>query len=238
MKYIQTLVFIIATTYILNAQETKKVHYSSWNTINIEKDFNNKWSVGNEFNFRRTNFLSNWEQFILRPSIHYKPEKDLDLTLGYSYIKNFHFSDYSTPINAIENNIFQQVTLNYKFSKYSFAHRLRFEERFIDNIITSDNGYKIDEVIHKNRFRYKFQLTIPLIQKEKSLNILMYDEAFLDFGNGLRPEKLDQNWMFFGVSFNVNNHVKVRTGYHDIYIPKTNITIFNKIWKTTLTYKI
>ena len=238
MKYIQTFVFIIATTYILNAQEIKKVHYSSWNTINIEKDFNSKWSVGNEFNFRRTNFLSNWEQFILRPSIHYKPDKDLDLALGYSYIKNFHFSDYSTPINAIENNIFQQVTLNHKFSKYSFAHRLRFEERFIDNVIATDNGYRIDGVMHKNRFRYKFQLTIPLIQKEKLLNLLMYDEAFLDFGNRLRPEKLDQNWMFFGVSFNVNNHVKVRTGYHDIYIPKTNITISNKIWETTLTYKI
>lgn len=39
-----------------NAQEQFS-HVSSWNTIDIHYKLNDKWSVNNEMNFRRTNFL-------------------------------------------------------------------------------------------------------------------------------------------------------------------------------------
>ncbi|WP_438961613.1 DUF2490 domain-containing protein [Nonlabens sp.] len=239
MKGLVVLFFFFIS--FLNTAQDQETHYSSWNTINIQKEINNKWSVNTELNFRRTNFLKDWEQFIIRPFIHYTFENDLDIAIGYSYIKNYSYSDYSKPIDALEHNIFQQLTIKHKFSRFSLHHRLRFEERFAQNIVaTSTNEFVTDGTTHKNRFRYKFQITVPVITftTNRSLGLVLYDEAHIDFGTGLRPEKLDQNWMFLGVSFRASEHIKIRSGYHDIYAKRGDIFINNRIWETTLTYKI
>lgn len=60
----------------------------------------------------------------------------------------------------------------------------------------------------------------------------------LDFGNGLRPEKLDQNWMFSGISFRASELIKIRSGYNDIYAKRGDIFMNSCIWETTLTNKI
>lgn len=225
---------------MLKAQE-RETHYSSWNTINIHKKVNEKWSVNTEFNFRRTNFLRDWEQFIIRPFVHYTFENDLDIAVGYSYIRNYNYADFSTPIDFTENNIFQQLTIKHKFSRFSFNHRLRFEERFQENVVEIEpNVYSIDGIRYRNRFRYRFQIAVPLktFKATTSLSLVVYDEVHLDLGNGLRPEKLDQNWMFVGISFRASEHIKIRSGYHDIYAKRGAIFINNQIWETTITYKI
>lgn len=240
IKYLGVLCLIIISFLKVNAQE-RETHHSTWNTIDINKKLNKKWSANTEFNFRRTNFLGDWEQFIIRPFVHYTFEDDLDIAVGYSYIKNYNYSEYSTPIDFIEQNIFQQLTIKHKFSRFSFDHRLRFEERFQQNIVkTEANSYSIEGVKYRNRFRYKFQITVPLktFISHRTLSLVVYDEAHLNFGNGLRPEKLDQNWMFLGFSFRASEHIKVRTGYHDIYAKRGDLFINNQVWETTLTYKI
>lgn len=240
MKIIVIFLFVLVSFTTIHSQEVK-TQYSSWNSLNIVNNFNKEWSTNVELNLRRTNFLRDWEQFVLRPFVHYTFENDLDIAIGYSYIKNYNYASYSTPIDAIENNAFQQLTIKHKFSKFSFDHRLRFEERFIENVVESnDNTFRVDGTKNRNRFRYKFQITIPVktFAENRSLSLVIYDEAFLDFGNGLRPEKLDQNWMFLGASFRASAHIHIRSGYHDIYAKRGDIFINNRIWETTLTYKI
>lgn len=241
MRFFIILVFTVLTLYNAHAQDENKRHYSSWNTINVVNKFNDQWVVNVELNARRTNFLRDWEQIVIRPFVHYMFENDLDIAIGYSYIKNYNYASYGTPIDATENNIFQQLTIKNKFSKFSFDHRLRFEERFIDKITENDGGtFIIDGTTYRNRFRYKFQITVPVktFTSNQSLSLVIYDEAFLDFGNGLRPEKLDQNWMFIGVGFRASEHIHIRSGYHDIYAKRGSIFRNNRIWETTLTYKI
>lgn len=241
MRCVVLLLLVCCMSIDSLAQENRATHYSSWNTINVVYDIDDTWSTNVEFNFRRTNFLKDWQQFVLRPFVHYKLEEGLDIALGYSYIENYQYAPFSTPIDAMENNIFQQLSINHKFSKFSFDHRLRFEERFIDNIVQMEDGVFVKMgTKHKNRFRYKFQIAVPLkkIGAHGSLSVVVYDEAHLDFGNGLRPEKLDQNWMFLGVSLRASKKIKIRTGYHDIYAKRGDLFINNQVWETTITYKI
>ena len=240
LKYIFVPLFI-AFALLKTCGQEQETHYSSWNTINIQKKLNNKWSVNTELNLRRTNFLRDWEQFIIRPFIHYTFENDLDLSVGYSYIKHYSYSDFSRPIDIIENNIFQQLIIKHKFSKFLLDHRLRFEERFQQQIVEiTPNVFITDGVTYKNRFRYKFQIGILLesFGLPRNISLVLYDEVHLDFGNGLRPEKLVQNWMFLGLSFRASEHINIRTGYHDIYAKRSELFINNRIWETTFTYKI
>lgn len=106
MKNIILIVTIFLSIYSIKAQKQKFAHYSNWNTINISKDFNTNWSTNIQLNLRRANFLSNWEQIIIRPFLYYRLEKDLDIALGYSFIRNYHHSNFSTPLDVTENNIF------------------------------------------------------------------------------------------------------------------------------------
>jgi hypothetical protein len=241
-KMRQLLITILVLLIVSKSfSQENNTHNSVWNTINIHKKLNDKWSLSTELHFRRTNFLKDWEQFIVRPFVHYKFENDLDLAVGYSYIKNYNYSEYSTPIDAIENNIFQQLSIKHKFSEFSFEHRLRFEERFQQNIVEiAPNIYIKEGLKYRNRFRYKFQITVPLttLSSNQVLELVLYDEVHLDLGNGLRPEKLDQNWIFIGFSFYPSKHIKIGSGYHDIYLKRGDLFINNQIWETSLIYKI
>ncbi|OIQ19478.1 DUF2490 domain-containing protein [Lacinutrix sp. MedPE-SW] len=241
MKHKKHVCLILVLTFVFytKAQE-KQTHYSSWNTINFSKKINNNWFVNTEFNLRRTNFLKSWEQFIVRPFVHYRISSNLDIAFGYSFIKNYNYSTYSIPIDVVENNIFQQLTTKQKFSRFSFIHRFRLEERFIGKVIENDfNSYSLKGNNYKNRFRYKFQILVPIkFNASHKIHVVVYDEVHLDLENGLKPKNLDQNWMFLGVSFNANNHINIKTGYHEIHAYRTNFLINNKIWETTITYNL
>jgi hypothetical protein len=122
------------------------------------------------------------------------------------------------------------------------VHRLRLEERFIDNVTQGQEGeFEMGEIKKNNRFRYRFQINFPIktFKNGKELGLVGYNEGFLSLDTGLWPKTFDQNWTFFGISFNPNKKWNIRSGYHDI-IAKTGTDshIKNHIWETTLTFKI
>lgn len=236
-------VLILALFYAsTNAQETNGRHYSSWNTLSLMANIHSQSRVDSEFSLRRTNFLSDWEQIIIRPSLHYEMKDNIQVGLGYSYIKNFSYSEYSTPLDASENNIWQQLVIEQPLPRLSLIHRFRFEERFIESVAQNTNGDFIKNGINRrNRLRYRFVVSIPLkiFENRTKLRLITYDEAFLNFGNGLRPKKFDQNWIYFGIDYRANEKWSIRSGYHDIYAKAENdLSISNHIWETTLTFRI
>ena len=240
MKRLTIALLMIASTLYVNAQEVNQ-YYSSWNTTDIGVKINDKWSVNSEFNIRRTDFLKKWEQFIIRPFIHYRLSKELDIALGFSYIDNNSFSKFRAPIDFKEHNIFQQLSINQSFSKFSIQHRLRFEERFQQKIVEIEpNFYNINGTIYRHRLRYKFQVTVPIktFASNSKLNLVLYDELHLDFEDSYRPEAVDQNRVNVSLSFQINNHIKIRSGYHDIYLIRKNNNFNNRIWETKIIYKI
>ncbi|MCF1421117.1 DUF2490 domain-containing protein [Mangrovimonas futianensis] len=223
------------------SQDTNYKHYSSWNTLILEGAISAKYYVSAEFNFRRTNFTTDWEQFIVRPSFHYISKEEVDLSIGYSYIKNYAYSSFSTRLDVLENNVWEQVILKNKFKKFNLAHRLRLEQRFKDRLVNNQGVYQIEGTKFNHRFRYRFIVNIPIFKEElkTKLQVTAYDEVLLNLDQGVRPKSLNQNWMFLGLKYRINDKVSIRSGYHDVYL-KLNSDSFvtNHIWETTLTYKI
>ena len=242
MKKIIGIFFLLSVVNTINGQEIKKDHSSSWNSIMTKMELSEHWQLVCEFHFRRTNFLQDWEQVIARPSVHYKPNTTYDFSIGYSYIKNFAFSEFSNPINTNEHNLWQQVALNHSSGKIKFNHRFRFEERFVDNIIEpSIASYIIDGTSYKNRFRYRFTLKRPIIKVKENtfISVKIFDEIFINQDKGICPKSFNQNWFYVGLDYPLNKHFTLGIGYHNIGLKGIgNTFITNTILQTTVGYTI
>ena len=230
-------ILVLFASKTLLGQSKDFTHSSSWNTVTVKANLNEKLFLKNEFNFRRTNFLQDWEQIVLRPSVQYKLDNALTAAVGYTYIQNYSYAEFSTPINTRENNLWQQFFLKQVFKHFDISHRLRFEERFREQVSRVNNHLAISGTDYSGRLRYRFIVTVPLLKK-KHISVIAYDEVFLDFETGLQPKSLNQNWMFIGLRFSESEHITITSGYHNINIPKDNFSITNHIWETSLIYTL
>ncbi|NNE76089.1 MAG: DUF2490 domain-containing protein [Pricia sp.] len=219
----------------LNAQKQEFKHYSGWNTLSVKGELNEEWSLKSEFNFRRTHFLKDWEQIVLRPSVQYSLNGVLSTAIGYSFIHNYPYAEFSAPLSTREDNIWQQLYLKQSFDHFDLNHRLRLEERFRD-VVNTVGSPTIKGTEYSNRLRYRMTVSIPMFLVQ-GLNIVAYDEVFLDLEKGIQPKGLDQNWLFLGIRFPESEHISITSGYHKIYIPLgNNGSVSNHIWETNLTY--
>jgi hypothetical protein len=242
MKNSCITLLLLLVFHQVSAQEQRiKRHSSSWNSFIPKVKINNSFYIASEFHFRRTNFLKDWEQFIMRPAIHFKMNETYDVALGYSYIRNYSYSDFSIPMNANEHNLWQQVQLSHAEGKINIKHRFRFEERFIDKIVTVSNGhYKIKGNNYNNRFRYRFTLTRPMLKitKNKSISIKVFDEIFMNLENGIQPKSFNQNWFYVGFNYPITSKISVGIGYHTIGLKSGNGFINNNILQTTISFAV
>ncbi|TXE18568.1 DUF2490 domain-containing protein [Psychroserpens burtonensis] len=242
MKNIYIAFLLILVFNLASAQENSASHSSSWNSFIPKVKIDNSFYITSEFHFRRANFLKGWEQFIIRPAIHFKKNETYDFALGYSFIKNYSFADFSIPINANEHNIWQQVQLSQSQGKISFKHRFRLEERFIDKIVeSSNNHYGIGGGNYNNRFRYRFTVTRPIIKikEDKSISVEIFNELFMDLEDGIRPKAFNQNWFYVGLGYPITSKMGLGIGYHNIGLNGGNNTfITNHILQTTITYLV
>lgn len=234
--YLITLLSILSISVSFGQRENYS-HSSSWNTFTVKADISENLSFKNEFNFRRTNFLKDWEQIVLRPAVQYKIDKRLAVSAGYSYIQNYKYAVFSSPIDFKENNIWQQLLIKQNFASFDLSHRIRFEERFRLTIGLVDQNTIITGTDYSGRLRYRFIINVPVLKKQ-DISLLLYDEVFLDFEQQLQPVELDQNWMFIGFQFRESEHITIKSGYHNINIPRTGKTITNHVWETTLIYDL
>jgi len=234
--YLITFLSILSISVSFGQRENYS-HSSSWNTFTVKAGINKNLVLKNEFNFRRTNFLKDWEQIVIRPYLQYKIEKSLTVATGYSYIQNYNYATFSSPIDFKENNLWQQLLIKQYFTHFDLSHRIRFEERFRQTIGLVDQNTIITGTDYSGRLRYRFIINVPVLKKQ-DISLLLYDEAFLDFEQQLQPVKLDQNWMFIGFQFRESKHITIKSGYHNINIPRTGKTITNHVWETMLIYDL
>ncbi|MDY8136148.1 DUF2490 domain-containing protein [Aquimarina sp. 2201CG5-10] len=211
--------------------------YSSWNSLILDYHINDHFYIKNEAHFRRTNYLSNWQQILIRPSIHYQLNNEVDLATGYSYARN-----YNSAKDFDENNLWQQVLLSHKSSILKFKHRFRYEERFIEQVqLVSPGIYHSNGIHFSTRFRYRFTFSLPLLKvtDHKKIGFTAFDEIWLNTDKGIVPKSLNQNWLYAGLTYPILKKGKLGIGFMSDYTTLTDATHkTNTILQTTLNYHI
>lgn len=221
LKRFSTLTFIILIS--INYAFTQNSRLNDDNSIGWYNYFgtiklNDKYSLHTEYQFRRTNFISNPQQGLLRTGLNYQVNPKLQLRLGYAWIETFPYGDI--PINGMgkeftEHRIFQMATLTDKVSSIDLSHRFMLEQRWIGRY-TNASFDKQDDFIFLNRFRYMFRLQVPLKGKSvvnKTAYLALYDEIFIGFGQNVNENIFDQNRVGLILGYRFSNSLRIETGY-------------------------
>jgi hypothetical protein len=195
--------------------------FNIWMSANVKYNLHPKWYLNTEIHIRRANGFNNWQQFIVRPSVHYVLKPYADLSVGYSYILSYPYGKQAIPITTPEHNIWEQALLKHEFGRVQFKHRYRFEQRFQGvREQCCDESYFINGFELAERFRYRLTLVIPVAWEGRWF-ISVFDEVFINQSSFV-PISFDQNWAYLGAGFKFNQRGTVQLGYFDPFIRKSD----------------
>ncbi len=216
--YIIVLLSVISDS--INAQNTRLSNYNTIGWYNYFGTFkvSQKFGIHTEYQFRRTEIITEWQQSLLRVGVNYQLNPKIQFRLGYAWIETFSYGEI--PINGMgrdftEHRLFQMATLTDKVSIVDLSHRFMLEQRWVGRY-SNANFTNEDEFPLLNRFRYMFRLQIPLKGKEtidKTLYISIYDEIFIGFGDNVNENIFDQNRIGILLGYRFSSLVRIEAGY-------------------------
>ncbi len=188
--------------------------YNYFGTFKLSK----KLGLHTEYQWRRDNVITNWQQSLLRVGINYNLNPKVLLRVGYALIETFPYGEY--PLNGLgrdftEHRIYEMLQLSHKEGIIDFSHRFMLEQRFVGRY-SSTSMKKEDEFPLLNRMRYMFRVQAPLKGKEikdKTAYIAFYDEIFIGFGKNVNTNIFDQNRMGILLGYRFNRNVRIEGGY-------------------------
>jgi hypothetical protein len=216
--YIIVLLSVISGS--INAQNTRLSNYNAIGWYNYFGTFkvSQKFGIHAEYQFRRTEIVTEWQQSLLRVGVNYQLNPKVQFRLGYAWIETFSYGEI--PINGMgkdftEHRLFQMATLTEKVSIVDLSHRFMLEQRWVGRY-SNANFTNEDEFPLLNRFRYMFRLQIPLKGKEtidKTPYISIYDEIFIGFGDNVNENIFDQNRIGILLGYRFSSLVRIEAGY-------------------------
>jgi hypothetical protein len=218
LPLIVTIIFFIP--YLSFAQNTRLNHHNTIGWYNYFGRFklSDKLGLHTEYQWRRENVITDWQQSLLRIGLNYNLNPRVLLRAGYAWIETFPYGEY--PINALgrdftEHRIFEMLQLSHKEGIIDLSHRFILEQRFVGKY-SSAAVKKEDAYPLLNRMRYMLRLQTALTGKEikdKTAYIAVYDEIFIGFGKNVNANVFDQNRVGALIGYRFNKNVNIEAGY-------------------------
>ncbi|MCG9880149.1 MAG: DUF2490 domain-containing protein [Bacteroidia bacterium] len=188
--------------------------YNYFGTIKLT----DKIGVHTEYQWRRDNYITDWQQSLLRVGVNYQASNGILLRAGYGWIETFNYGDI--PLNAYgknftEHRIFQMAQLTHNEGKVSFSHRFMLEQRFVGKY-SSANVNREDSYPLLHRIRYMFRMQAPFVGSaigDKTPYWAMYNEVFIGFGKNVNANVFDQNRLGILLGYQWNKNLRIEAGY-------------------------
>jgi len=176
----------------------------NWAIYFGNKKFNDKWNLHHEVQYRNYNVVGDLEQLLLRTGVGYNlAENNANLLLGYGFIRSENYASDDSKFIVNEHRIYQQLQFKQSFGRFSFGHRYRMEERFIDNGFIES---------FKMRFRYFLTAKVALSQPTmvaKTFYLSAYNEIFLNIGDA----PFDRDRLYGGLGYKATDNLSFELGY-------------------------
>jgi hypothetical protein len=189
-----------------------------WYTYFGTFKLSNKLGLHTEYQFRRANVITDWQQSLLRLGLNYQLHPTVQVRVGYGWIETFPYGEF--PLNGFgkqftEHRIFQMAQLSQKVGKVDFSHRFMLEQRFLGKY-SDAQATKESEFPLLHRMRYLVRMQVPLKGNEiqdKTPYLAIYDEVFVGFGENVNANVFDQNRIGVLLGYRFSKKFRLEGGY-------------------------
>lgn len=211
-------VLMIACSSIARGQKSVTNEEQAWFGVMNQTRFSKQWGVWLDAHLRlKDHFVGDLSQGIVRVGPTFYLNDDVRLTAAYAYVHTFPATGHAN-IGLPEHRPWQQVQWFMRGDKARLMQWVRLEERFRRKTLNDNalgDGYNFNW-----RVRYNFALFLPLTQKRfepGSLQFLVNDELFVNFGKNIVYNHFDQNRFFVGLVYQVKKQAQLHFGYMNLY---------------------
>lgn len=220
------LIFLISLIFNKTDAQTKRqsgTNNNVWFYYIGSHKLNEKWGIHIEGQFRRSDFLNQWQQILLRSGINYHPTQNILFTAGYVFAQTYPYGVYPSGSAFPENRFWQQIQVRTPLQKMEWVSRLRTEQRFVNQPVKQASGsYQPGDAVYTNRFRLMNRLSIPLNRKKiepGSTYLSVSDELFVNSGKNVGMNVFDQNRAIVSLGYFMDRLGRIELGYmfHDVH---------------------
>lgn len=214
-------IIVMTATLLCSGVAGAQVRRTDFNTISWTNTMNTlylnkKVSLWLEYQYRREQFVENWQQSLLRTGVQFHAKNGVSALLGYGYIITYPYGEYPAgPYQIPEHRIYEQLIWNGQIGRVGLNHRLRLEQRFVGKIDQKADVAEVTDWIFTNRVRYQLRAAVPLnrpTMQDKTWFAVLYDELFIGFGPNVNQNVFDQNRLGLMVGYQFSGRVKVEGG--------------------------
>ncbi len=218
-KLLLPLLFLPFFTLPAGAQD-KPVSYvqQSWIGWYPQVKFSKHWGAWFDSELHTTDhYFNGFSQGILRLAGTYYNNKGNKFTAGYGYADYFPGDNHKF-ISIPEHYSWEQYQWFRNTRKHKLMQWLRMEQKFKQNVIddyTADNSYTLTY-----KLRYNILYTLSLNKRglvPGALSLALGNELYLYYGPHISNHLFDQNRVFIGFSYAVNNHDNFVFGVTNIF---------------------
>ncbi|MEJ7644167.1 MAG: DUF2490 domain-containing protein [Chryseolinea sp.] len=167
-------------------------------------------------------------QYQLRTGLEIKLKNHFSVVpIAYVYTWNYQYGKQPAVYQNHEHRIWQQVACKHSIGIFSVDHRLRPEQRFIQQHSKMPNGDVFDDGYTVNQFRLRYRLMgrLPLNSKEigaKTFYVSVYDEIFMSWGERVAYSEPDQNRIYAGIGYQFDDAFGLQGGFLYQMLVKSN----------------
>ena len=220
MQKLILLLLLVSLCTSAHAQNNRLSTYERIGWYNYFGSFmlHNKISIHTEYQYRRENIITHWQQGLLRLGVNYHFNSDVLIRMGYAWIETFPYGEL--PVNGLgkdftEHRIFQMIQLLQRAGTVNISHRYMLEQRFVGRY-SSPFLHQEDEFPLLHRMRYMIRLQIPISGSgidDRSTYIACFNEIFIGFGNNVNANIFDQNRIGIMAGYRFNSKLRLEAGY-------------------------
>ena len=216
----QHIVFVILLMHLSSKAQHKTEHTNMlWAGYYNIVHFNKNWSLVSDAQLRTKDWTEKWSQLLVRSGLSYTFNDHIAVTGGLAFLKNAQYVEKQLFLKN-EWRPWQEISYQVKLNKINLTQRIRTEQRFLQQLV-NNNLTKTYEYIF--RFRYRFDLQIPL--QQDNLKLLIGNEVLVNPRYINTTRFFDQDRIFAALHYKVTDHTSLQLQYFKIFQWHSNTSV-------------
>ncbi|MFD2571560.1 DUF2490 domain-containing protein [Spirosoma soli] len=234
---VAVLMCLLPFTGVGQQNRLKDFNQIGWFVYNGDHKLSKKWELHTEYQWRRVNWVTAWQQSLARVGTVYSLNDKVKFGFGYTNLITYPYGDYPTAETGVpypEHRLYEDIQIADTIGVIQLSHRFRLEQRWISEM-APDGSHRIIDWDYQHRIRYQIEAVVPLQGRTIENNefyLSFFDELFISFGKNVGYNTFNQNRISGGLGYQVRDNLKLELGYlyqvtqHPEADPITNSRVF------------